>query len=79
VRDRLALQPREGDDDPSRLEHAAARSEPQRRYPPVNIFKAGFDCTITLVGRVDRLAYDGATVSEPLAPPAKIRPMSETN
>ena len=36
-------------------------------HPPVNIFKAGFDCTIPLVGHVDRLAYEAATVSEPLA------------
>jgi hypothetical protein len=43
----------------------------------VNIFKAGFDCAIALVGHVDRLAYEAATVSEPFAPPAKTRPRSE--
>jgi hypothetical protein len=77
VGDRPALQPREGDNGPTRPDHAAARSEPRHRYPPGNIFKAGFDCTIPLVGRVDRLAYDAATASEPLAPPAKTRPMSQ--
>ena len=34
--------------------------------PPVSIFKAGFDCTIPVVGHPDRFAYAAATVSEPL-------------
>jgi 4-hydroxy-3-polyprenylbenzoate decarboxylase len=37
--------------------------------PPVHIAKIGFDCTIPVVGHVDRLAYDAAVVSEPIAQP----------
>lgn len=46
-------------------------------HPPVNISKVGFDCTIPLVGHVDRFAYVAATVSEPLKQPAKVIVKSE--
>jgi UbiD family decarboxylase len=46
-------------------------------HPPVNISKVGFDCTIPLVGHVDRFAYAAATVSEPLKQPAKVIVKSE--
>lgn len=48
-------------------------------HPPVNISKAGFDCTIPLVGHVDPFAYAAATVSEPLEQPAKVNVKSEAD
>jgi 3-polyprenyl-4-hydroxybenzoate decarboxylase len=48
-------------------------------HPPVNISKVGFDCTIPLVGQVDRFAFAAATVSEPLTQPAKANVKSETD
>ena len=45
--------------------------------PPVSIFKAGFDCTIPVVGHVDRFAYAAATVCEPLTVAPDTRAMSE--
>jgi len=45
--------------------------------PPVVVAKAGFDCTIPLVGDVDRFSYLAATVSEPLAVDTHADIMSE--
>jgi 4-hydroxy-3-polyprenylbenzoate decarboxylase len=44
---------------------------------PVHMTKIGFDCTIPLVGHVDRWGYDAATVTEPIAQPPNPRPLSE--
>jgi 4-hydroxy-3-polyprenylbenzoate decarboxylase len=46
-------------------------------HPPVSTSKIGFDCTIPLVGNVDRYAYEAATVSAPLIRPREAHPMSE--
>jgi UbiD family decarboxylase len=45
--------------------------------PPVSIAKAGFDCTIPVIGNVDRFGYEAATVSEPLAPAPATPALSE--
>jgi 4-hydroxy-3-polyprenylbenzoate decarboxylase len=47
--------------------------------PPVNISKIGFDCTIPLVGHVDRFAYAAATSSAPLKPPATVTAKREAD
>lgn len=39
----------------------------------------GFDCTIPLVGHVDRFIYTAATVSEPFKQPAKVIVKSEAD
>jgi 4-hydroxy-3-polyprenylbenzoate decarboxylase len=48
-------------------------------HPPVNISKVGYDCTIPLVGHVDRFAYAAALVSEPIKQPAKVTVRSEAD
>ena len=47
--------------------------------PPVNISKIGFDCTIPLVGHVDRFAYAAATSSAPLKQPATVTAKREAD
>jgi hypothetical protein len=46
-------------------------------HPPVQLSKVSFDCTIPLVGRVDRLAFEAAVVAEPLQIPSNIKILSE--
>ena len=46
-------------------------------HPPVSVCKAGFDCTIPLIGHVDRFSYMAATVSEPLKPALGVKVLSE--
>ena len=46
--------------------------------PPVNMPKIGFDCTIPLVGNVDRFSFAACTVTEPLGKPlAGLAPLTE--
>ena len=46
--------------------------------PPVNMPKIGFDCTIPLVGNVDRFSFAACTVTEPLGEPsAGLAPLTE--
>ncbi len=45
--------------------------------PPNAVTKAGFDCTIPLVGKVDPFSYAAATVADPLEVDAAAKPMSE--
>jgi UbiD family decarboxylase len=50
----------------------------QTNHPPVHMPKAGFDCTIPLVGNIDRFSFEKATASEPLGtPPANLEPKTE--
>lgn len=46
-------------------------------HPPVIVSKAGFDCCIPVVGKVDRFAYEAATVSDPLPAAPAVKAMSE--
>ena len=47
--------------------------------PPVFITKIGFDCTIPVVGEVDRPAWLAATVMEPLTVPGRVEKLSEAD
>ncbi len=46
--------------------------------PPVYMSKIGFDCTIPVVGNVDRFSFAACTVTEPLGnPPGDLKIMTE--
>ena len=50
----------------------------QTDYPPVNMSKVGFDCTIPLVGDYDHFAFAAATVTDPLGePPQHVEKLTE--
>jgi UbiD family decarboxylase len=38
-------------------------------HPPVNLPKVGFDCTLPLVGNIDRFSFEAATVTDPFGEP----------
>ena len=45
--------------------------------PPDAVTKIGFDCTIPVIGKVDRFSYAAAVVSEPLKVDANVKPLSD--
>ena len=45
--------------------------------PPDAVTKAGFDCTIPLVGHVDAFSYKAAAVADPLQVDTSVKPMTE--
>lgn len=50
----------------------------QTNHPPVNTPKVGFDCTIPLVGHIDKFSFVKASVTDPLGdPPSGAAEMTE--
>lgn len=50
----------------------------QTNHPPVHTPKAGFDCTIPIVGNIDRVSFMKCSVTEPFGPPpADLRILEE--
>ena len=49
----------------------------QTNHPPVHTPKAGFDCTIPIVGDIDRFSFEKCAVSDPLGDPGPVAPLTE--
>lgn len=49
----------------------------QTNHPPVHTPKVGFDCTIPIVGNIDRFSFEKCIVSAPLGTPGNVAPMTE--